>query len=139
MASLPEIFRWCWAIVHTPSSGGSRITSVSSYPSHTPRQHWAQRSRFRPSMEKRYLTISPGTQSGDVLRMRKMGFCSVHSSRKGDQLVEATIEVPLELGPEERQLLERLAEIEEKEVGTRRRGSLSASRNTSGRKRSHGE
>jgi DnaJ-class molecular chaperone with C-terminal Zn finger domain len=90
-------------------------------------------------MEKRYLTISPGTQSGDVLRMRKMGFCSVHSSRKGDQLVEATIEVPLELGPEERQLLERLAEIEEKEVGTRRRGSLSASRNTSGRKRSHGE
>lgn len=73
---------------------------------------------------KAVLTISPGTQSGDVLRMRKMGFCSVHSSRKGDQLVEAIIEVPLELGPEEKQLLERLAEIEEKEVGTRRRGFL---------------
>ena len=73
---------------------------------------------------KAVLTISPGTQSGDVLRMRKMGFCSVHSSRKGDQLVEATIEVPLHLGQEEKQLLERLAEIEEKEVGTRRRGFL---------------
>ncbi|MDE0961037.1 MAG: molecular chaperone DnaJ [Planctomycetota bacterium] len=73
---------------------------------------------------KAVLTIPAGTQSGDLLRMRKMGFRSVHSNRKGDQLVEAIIEVPLDLGPEEKQLLERLAEIEEKEVGTRRRGFL---------------
>lgn len=78
-----------------------------------------------PTLEgKAVLTIPPGTHSGDILRMRKMGFRSVQSSRKGDQLVETTIEVPTKLGPEEEELLLRLAEIEEKEVGIRRLGFL---------------
>ncbi|HIO65750.1 MAG TPA: molecular chaperone DnaJ [Planctomycetes bacterium] len=78
-----------------------------------------------PTLEgKAVLTIPAGTHSGDILRMRKMGFRSVQSSRKGDQLVETTIEVPTKLGPEEEELLLRLAEIEEKEVGTRRLGFL---------------
>ncbi len=78
-----------------------------------------------PTLEgKAVLTIPPGTHSGDILRMKKMGFRSVGSSRKGDQLVETTIEVPSKLGPEEEELLLRLAEIEEREVGTRRRGFL---------------
>ena len=73
---------------------------------------------------KAVLTVPPGTQSGDVLRMKKMGFPSIHNHRKGDQLVEATIEVPRTLGAEEEELLHRLAEIEEKEVGSRRKGFL---------------
>ncbi|MGE4618570.1 MAG: molecular chaperone DnaJ [Planctomycetota bacterium] len=78
-----------------------------------------------PTLEgKAILTIPPGTQSGDVLRMKSMGFPSLNSRRKGDQLVQATIEVPKKLGEEERDLLRQLAEIEEKEVGTRRRGFL---------------
>ncbi|MEC9476430.1 MAG: molecular chaperone DnaJ [Planctomycetota bacterium] len=78
-----------------------------------------------PTLEgKAVLTIPPGTQSGDVLRMKGMGFPSLNSRRKGDQLVQATIEVPIRLGQKEEELLRQLAEIEEKEVGTRRRGFL---------------
>ncbi|MGE4633546.1 MAG: molecular chaperone DnaJ [Planctomycetota bacterium] len=78
-----------------------------------------------PTLEgKAVLTVPPGTQSGDVLRMKGMGFPSLHSRRKGDQLVHAIIEVPRKLGAEEEELLQQLAQIEEKAVGTRRRGFL---------------
>ena len=70
------------------------------------------------------LTIPPGTQSGDKLRMKGMGFPSLHSRRKGDQLVQTIIEVPTRLSEKEQDLLRQLADIEEKEVGTRRRGFL---------------
>lgn len=74
---------------------------------------------------KALLTIPGGTQSGEVLRMRAMGFPSVHSRRsKGDQLVEVTIEVPKNVSEEQEELLRQLAEIEETEVGSRRRGFL---------------
>lgn len=57
--------------------------------------------------------------------MRGMGFPSVHSRRsKGDQLVEVTIEVPQKISDEQEELLRQLAEIEETEVGARRKGFL---------------
>ena len=78
-----------------------------------------------PTLEgKAVLTIPPGTQSGDKLRMKGMGFPSLHSRRKGDQLVQTIIEVPTRLSEKEQDLLRQLADIEEKEVGTRRRGFL---------------
>jgi molecular chaperone DnaJ len=73
---------------------------------------------------KAILTIPHGTQSGKVLRMKGMGFPSLHSRRRGDQLVKAIIEVPRKLGEREEELLMELAQIEEKAVGTRRRGFL---------------
>ena len=74
---------------------------------------------------KAILTVPPGTQSGEVLRMRGMGFPSVHARRrKGDQLVEVTIEVPSKVSDEQEELLRQLAEIEATEVGSRRRGFL---------------
>ncbi len=74
---------------------------------------------------KAVLTVPPGTQSGEILRMRGMGFPSVHSRRsKGDQLVEVTIEVPQKISDEQEELLRQLAEIEETEVGARRKGFL---------------
>ncbi len=78
-----------------------------------------------PTLEgKALLTVPAGTQSGEVLRMRGMGFHSVHSRRKGDQLVEVTVEVPQNISEEQEELLRQLAEIEETEVGSRRRGFL---------------
>ena len=59
-----------------------------------------------PTLEgKAILTIPHGTQSGKVLRMKGMGFPSLHSRRRGDQLVKAIIEVPRKLGVREEELL----------------------------------
>ena len=66
------------------------------------------------------MTIPAGTQSGEILRMRGQGFPSLHGHRGGDQLVKVVVEVPKKLSEEQRELLHRLAELDEKEVSTKR-------------------
>ena len=66
------------------------------------------------------MTVPAGTQSGEILRMRGQGFPSLHSNRSGDQLVKVVVEVPKKLSEEQEELLRRLAELEEKEVGSKR-------------------
>ena len=59
------------------------------------------------------LRVPPGTQSGRVLRLRGLGLPSLHNGRKGDLLVRVYVEVPARLSREQRELVERLAELDE--------------------------
>jgi molecular chaperone DnaJ len=70
------------------------------------------------------LTIPPGTQPGDVIRMRDMGMPDPHSRRKGDLLVHVQVEVPRKLNGRLEELLRELAEIEQKNVSPHRKSFL---------------
>lgn len=68
--------------------------------------------------------IPPGTQSGEVLRLKGQGFPNVHGRRRGDELVRIQVDVPKKLSEEQEEILRRLAEIEEREVSGGRRSFL---------------
>ncbi len=55
------------------------------------------------------MKIKPGTQPGEVLRLRGKGMPSLNGYGKGDLLVRITIDVPEKLSAKQRALLEELA------------------------------
>lgn len=62
-----------------------------------------------PTLEgKVRLRVPPGTQPGTVLRVRGHGVPRRLGPGRGDELVEVVVEVPLELGPRARTLIEEL-------------------------------
>ena len=56
------------------------------------------------------MKIPPGTQNGNVFRLRGKGFSSLHISGKGDMLVKIKIEVPTKLNDRQKQMLREFAE-----------------------------
>ncbi len=56
------------------------------------------------------MKIPPGTQNGQVFRLRGKGIPSLHISGKGDQLVKIKVEVPTKLTERQKQLLHEFAE-----------------------------
>ena len=56
------------------------------------------------------MKIPPGTQNGNIFRLRGKGFSSLHISGKGDQLVKIKVEVPTKLNEGQKQLLFEFAE-----------------------------
>jgi len=58
------------------------------------------------------ISISPGTQSGQVLRVRGQGFPSLQGGGRGDILVHVSIETPVSLDGEQRKLFEQLQALE---------------------------
>ncbi len=58
------------------------------------------------------MKISPGTQSGKVLRLKGKGLPSVNSYGTGDLLVNINVWTPKNLSKEESQILEKLADSE---------------------------
>ncbi|MFQ5655818.1 MAG: DnaJ C-terminal domain-containing protein, partial [Planctomycetota bacterium] len=66
------------------------------------------------------MTIPPGTQSGEILRLKGQGFSSLDGHRTGDELIKVVIEVPRKLTAEQEALLRKLAELEESQVDSRR-------------------
>jgi molecular chaperone DnaJ len=56
------------------------------------------------------VTVSPGTQPGDVLTLRGEGMPALRRSRRGDLRVVVNVIVPRRLSAEQRQLLERLSD-----------------------------
>lgn len=66
------------------------------------------------------LTIPAGTQNGDILTIRGLGFPNIRGRGKGDQLVQINIEVPHQLTQEQRQLLEKFATTEEQNISPKR-------------------
>jgi molecular chaperone DnaJ len=70
------------------------------------------------------LSISPGTQSGEVIRLRGAGLPRLGGGPRGDQLVRVFVEVPTKLSPEQRKLLERFAELSGDDVAPRQRSFL---------------
>ena len=55
------------------------------------------------------IKIPAGTQSGKIFRLKGKGFPAVNSYEKGDQLVHINVWTPQQLTPEEKALLEKLA------------------------------
>ncbi len=52
------------------------------------------------------LTIPPGTQPGQILRLRGQGMPNVHGRGRGDACYQVALEVPARLSAKQRQLLE---------------------------------
>jgi len=67
------------------------------------------------------VTVSRGTQSGDVVRLRGKGLPNPRGRGRGDEIVLLTIETPKRLTPRQEELLRELAETEEKAVQPHRK------------------
>jgi molecular chaperone DnaJ len=70
------------------------------------------------------LRIPPGTQSGDVFRVRGRGMPDPRGGSAGDLHVQTYIEVPKKLTPKQDTLLRELAELENTEVSPHRKSFL---------------
>ncbi len=62
------------------------------------------------------LRIPPGTQNGNVFRIRGKGLPNMRSGRNGDELVAVHIEIPRKLNAKQQQLLRDFAATEDKTV-----------------------
>ncbi len=71
------------------------------------------------------LEIPPGTQSGDVFRIRGKGMPDLQSRGRGDLIVQVYVEVPKRLAPEHERVLRELAEIENVHVSPQRKSFFS--------------
>jgi molecular chaperone DnaJ len=57
------------------------------------------------------MKIPPGTQNGQVFRLKGKGIPDLHMPGKGDQLVRIKVAVPTKLNERQKQLLKEFAEI----------------------------
>ena len=62
------------------------------------------------------LTIPPGTQTGQVLRLRRQGLPDLRNGRRGDELVQVIVEIPKRLSKRQKELLREFAETEDRTV-----------------------
>ncbi|MHC4752553.1 MAG: molecular chaperone DnaJ [Planctomycetota bacterium] len=62
------------------------------------------------------LKIPPGTQYGNVFRIKGQGLPDMRTHRTGDQLVQVTVETPTRLNAEQKELLREFAKTENKRV-----------------------
>ncbi|MBW2280638.1 MAG: molecular chaperone DnaJ [Deltaproteobacteria bacterium] len=72
----------------------------------------------------REIQIQAGAQSGDVVRLRGEGIPRLGGGGRGDQLVRIFAEVPTRMSGEQRELMEKFAELSGDDVSPRRRGFL---------------
>ena len=71
---------------------------------------------------KQNLTIRPGTQPGDVMKMRHKGMPDPNGRHQvGDLLVEIQVEIPRSVSGRQEELLRELAELEESDVSPHRK------------------
>ena len=70
-----------------------------------------------PSLNgKRSLKIPPGTQYGNIFRIKGQGLPDIRTHSTGDQLVQVIIETPTKLNTEQQELLRQFAQTENKRV-----------------------
>jgi molecular chaperone DnaJ len=67
------------------------------------------------------LVVPPGSQSGEVFRIRGRGMPDIRGGSPGDLHVQTYIEVPKKLTPNQERLLRELAEVERTEVSPHRK------------------
>jgi molecular chaperone DnaJ len=70
------------------------------------------------------LVVPAGTQSGRVFRLKGRGMPSTHG-RRGDLVVEISVETPDRLAPEEAELLRQFAELRGEEIAGAEHGLIS--------------
>ena len=68
------------------------------------------------------LTVPPGTQPGQIFRVKGHGVPSLRGRGRGDLLVRVDVEVPTRLSDEEAALLHQLAELRGEEVAPPEKG-----------------
>ena len=66
------------------------------------------------------MKIPPGTENGQIFRLKGNGMPYLGSYGKGDQLVKINIKVPKKLTPRQKELLKEFARIEGETVDTDR-------------------
>jgi len=67
------------------------------------------------------VTISPGTQSGEVFKLRGRGMPNPRQRGRGDLLVQVHIDVPKKLAAQHERILRELAELERTHVSPKRK------------------
>lgn len=70
------------------------------------------------------LEIGPGTQHGEVFKLKGKGLPDLRSGRGGDEIVQIFIEVPKKLNKKQEQLLRDFAALEDHSVMPQRKGFL---------------
>jgi molecular chaperone DnaJ len=70
------------------------------------------------------LEVPPGTQHGEVFKLKGKGLPDVRSYRTGDELVQIVIEVPKKLTDRQKWLLKEFATGEDARVKQQRKGFL---------------
>ncbi len=78
------------------------------------------------------VTIPPGTQPGKVLKLRGKGIPHLNRNGRGDQMVIISVKIPRALTPEQRKLLEQLAESLGTEAQVQERSFLDSLRDLFG-------
>jgi molecular chaperone DnaJ len=73
--------------------------------------------------------VPAGTQTGAVFRQRGRGIKDLHSHRKGDLFVRASVKTPENLNKEEKSLLQRLAELRGEDLEKPDRGLVDKLKN----------
>ena len=71
------------------------------------------------------LTLAPGTQTGQVIRLRARGVPVLQGRGRGDLLISIVVDVPTELNKEQEELLRELAALREETVSPPDAGLLS--------------
>jgi molecular chaperone DnaJ len=64
----------------------------------------------------RQLKISPGTQHGDLFRIRNQGLPDIRTGRAGDEIIQVVVELPKRLNSKQEQLLREFAATENKDI-----------------------
>ena len=67
------------------------------------------------------LEVPPGTQSGEVFRLRGQGMPDPRSRLRGDLLVHAYVEIPKKVSSQQEELLRKLAALDEEHVTPHRK------------------
>ncbi|MHB1767261.1 MAG: DnaJ C-terminal domain-containing protein, partial [Phycisphaerae bacterium] len=62
------------------------------------------------------LHVAPGTQPGQVLKVKGLGLPDLRGGRTGDLIAAITVEVPRKLNKKQEQLLREFAATEERDV-----------------------
>jgi molecular chaperone DnaJ len=68
------------------------------------------------------IDIPPGTQHGEVFKMKGRGLPDVRSHKCGDEVVQVMIEIPKQLSERQKQLLSEFAATEDNDVMPQKRG-----------------
>ncbi|MBQ9873377.1 MAG: molecular chaperone DnaJ [Thermoguttaceae bacterium] len=75
---------------------------------------------------KEKIKIAPGTQNGDVIRLRGRGMPTPRRNMQGDLLIQVYIEVPTKIKPEHEAILRELAKYETKNGALKEQKSFGA-------------
>jgi molecular chaperone DnaJ len=68
--------------------------------------------------------IPAGTQSGQIFRLRGLGFKRLRDKSEGDQIVQVIVETPKKLTQRQEELFREMAELEETYVSPQRKGFM---------------